>query len=235
MNEILRKMIVVSISVLILAILVAGSVVANPRLRGSRSDVYWTWDPDTPTGKSVLVRTNKGIAARYRPSGLTPGNAVTGWAIVFNQPQNCLPEPFDCGPDDMFHPDYPGQQGPAEGDFLITRGHVIDANGEGYLSGVIRVNDNSGSGLAEVICPETLDCTGGLTNPKGALFVLATHDHGPALTGQDLQDQISSFLGGCIGPFNGDDFGFAMSSNDIPDEDHECSTTQVSAHIPRGN
>lgn len=171
---------------------------------------------------------------RFRPNGLTPGNAVTGWAIVFNKPELCEPEPFDCDPTDMFHPDYPGQQGPAEGDFLLTRGHVVRRNGEGYFSGYIKANDNSTSGLAEVICPDAEDgCTGGLTNVDGALIIAASHDHGPALSGAALKEQLTTFLGDCQEGFLGDGFGFALSEDDIPSEPGYCSTIQVSPHMPQ--
>lgn len=195
------------------------------------SDVMFTWD-STPVGSSTLIRTATGVSATYETEDMTPGNAVTGWYIVFNHPELCEPQPFDCDPTDMFHPDYPGAQGPAEGDFLLLSGHVIGEDGQGNFEGTLAAGDASTSGLAEVICPETLDCTKGLTNPQGALIVLAAHDHGPAQTGAELEAQLNSFLGGCVGPFNGDDFGFAMSADDLPDNDGECSTIQVSPHMP---
>lgn len=195
------------------------------------SDVMFTWDSES-VGESTLVRSDDLVHAAYETDGMTPGNAVTGWYIIFNKPELCEPSPFDCDPTDMFHPDYPGEQGPAEGDFLLLSGHVIDEAGKGMFEGSLAIGDASTSGLAEVICPETLDCTAGLTNAEGALIVLAAHDHGPALEGNELEAQLNTFLGGCVGNFNGDDFGFAVVAEDLPDAVGECSTIQVSPHMP---
>ncbi len=212
---------------LLIGLLVTGIVLAEGPAAHSTSDVYWSWGQQAP-GTSQVVRTANGVSASYHAGGLRPGNAVTGWWIVFNYPENCQPVAFDCGPDDMFNP-----AGGSGGDFLLLSGHVIDDSGSGGFAGHLQKGSNRASGLAEVICPETLDCTVGLTNPEGALIILAAHDHGPKQTGQVLKDQISSFLGGCVGPFNGDDFGFATGPGDIPDAAGECSTIQVSPHMPQ--
>jgi hypothetical protein len=58
---------------------------------------------------------------------------------------------------------------------------------------------------------------------------------GPALTGQALEAQISSFMGDCHNGSLGNAFGFATGPEDIPDEPHEagkCSTIQHSPHRP---
>lgn len=240
MNTKMNKPFAAAMLVVVLVLVLAGSVMAKPGAKVTRSDVYWTWDvgnPDNTAGNSMVIRMNKsrGVFISYRPTGLTPGNAVTGWAMVFNKPELCEPA-FDCDPTDMFHPEHVGEQGPAEGDFLLTTGQVVGKNGKASLSAFIEAGDNSGSGLAEVICPEAYEdgtgCTGGLTNVDGALIIAGTHDHGPAQSGQTLEEQISTFLGGCVGPFNGNDFGFAMEAADVPDADGECSTIQVSPHMP---
>jgi hypothetical protein len=50
------------------------------------------------------------------------------------------------------------------------------------------------------------------------------------LQGTLLQQQLSSYLGGC-GAFNGPD-GFATLPEHVPDVDGECSTIQFSHHSP---
>ena len=236
-----KKGFVLIVLVLSMILVLAGSAVAKPGAAVTRSDVFWSWDvgnPENTAGSSTLIRLNKGkgVYLIYRPTGLTPGNAITGWAMVFNKPELCEPEPFACDPTDMFHPDYPGQQGPAEGDFLLTRGHVIGQDGKGSFSAYIEAGDYSGSGLAEVICPEAYadgtGCTGGITNVEGALIIAGTHDHGPALSGEALEEQLNTYLGDCQEGFLGDGFGFALSEDDIPSEPGNCSTIQVSPHMP---
>lgn len=217
--------------ILIIALIVAGTVLASNQSQRSEASVYWSWDfesgnTDNPVGTSSLVRTSKGISGNYKTEGLRPGNAVTLWFIVFNYPEDCVAGPYLCSPYDL------GPEAAAKGDFLVASGNVIGASGMGEFGGYLSVGDTSGSGFAEVNCPDTWDCAPGLIDPDGALVVLATHDHGPQQTGQVLKEQISSFLGGCEGPFNGNEFGFATGFGDIPDEKGECSTMQFSPHMP---
>lgn len=219
--------------VLIVAMLFTGTALARGSAQKSKSLVLWSWDfmagnTDNPVGKSQLVRTDTGISGYYKTDVLTPDNAATLWFIVFNYPEECIAGPYECSPYDL------GPDAPAMGDFLLASGHVIDGNGRGKFDGYLAVGDTSGSGYAEVNCPDTNECAPGLIDPQGALIILAVHDHGPAQTGQVLEDQISSFLGGCVGDFNGNEFGFATGPEDIPDADGECSTIQFSPHMPAG-
>ncbi len=217
--------------VLLLALLFAGTALAKGAAQKSEAPVFWSWDfeygnTENPVGESRLVRTGSGISGKYKTDVLTPDNAATLWFIVFNYPEECIAGPYMCSPLDL------GPDAAAKGDFLLASGHVIGGNGRGNFGGHLNVGDTSGSGFAEVNCPDTWDCAPGLIDPDGALVVLAVHDHGPKQTGQTLVDQISSFLGGCVGPFNGNEFGFATGPGDIPDADGECSTIQFSPHPP---
>lgn len=120
---------------------------------------------------------------------------------------------------------------PAQGDFFLASGHVIGGSGKGNFGGHLNAGDTSRSGLAEMMggCE---NCTPGLINPEGALVVLATHDHGPALTDQALKEQISTFLGDCDAGFIGNQFGFA-EEGDLPiPAGGFCSTIQFSPHLP---
>ena len=155
---------------------------------------------------------------------------MTLWFIVFNNPEECVEGPYMCSPADL------GANRAAEGDFLLATGHVIGADGNATFGGHLNVGDVSGSGLAEIggCVPGFEGCGGpvGLNNPEGALVILAVHSHGPALHGQDLHSQISSYVGGCtvfIGTVPG---GFAAGPSEVPDDVGECSTIQISPHAP---
>jgi hypothetical protein len=214
--------------VLVFSLVAAGSLLAEEPAYQSESPVFWTWDFVAgnrldPVGSSKLVRTSNGISANFKTDALKTGNAVTLWFVVFNYPENCLAGPYKCSPLDM------GDTA-AKGDFLYASGHVL---GSGNFAGHLNAGDNSRSGLAENRGCQ--DCTPGLIEPESALVVLAIHDHGPALTGQALQAQISTFLGDCHNGSLGNMFGFATGPEDIPDEPHEagmCSTIQHSPHLP---
>ena len=223
-----KKNFVLVFVVLVFSLVTAGTLLAKGPPNHSKSPVFWTWDfisgnTDNPVGTSKLLRNNNGVSAQFRSDALTPGHAVTLWFVVFNYPEKCLAGPYKCSPLDMGDTE-------AKGDFLFASGHVL---GNGNFAGRLNAGDTSRSGLAEVRGCQ--DCTPGLIEPESALVILAIHDHGPALTGQALKAQISTFLGDCHNGSLGNMFGFATGPEDIPDELHEagmCSTIMHSPHRP---
>ena len=225
---ILGSVLVLGLAIIAISLLGVGPALAEKKEHKSTSDVFWTFESDdpaysNPNGTSTLSRTKNGISANYKTSGLTRGNAETLWFVVFNYPEECEDGPYQCSPLDFGDTD-------AQGDFFIASGHVIGADGKGNYGGHLNVGDVSGSGLAEMLGCQ--DCTPGLIEPESALVVSAIHDHGPALTGQALKEQISTFLGDCDKGFLGNEFGFATGPDDIPVEKGYCSTIQMSPHAP---
>ena len=235
-KRISKKSVVLVLGILVLGLVLVGAVIAQGQSDKSESPVYWSWDiGGDPAGVSNIVRTKNGISAEYETYGLTPGNAVTMWFIVFNNPEECSADGGGCSPDDFANP-------LVAGDFLVASGHVIGDSGEATFAGHLKVGDTSGSGLAEMICldghctpGEDPELTPGLIDPEGAMIIMGIHDHGPKLSGQVLKEQISSFLGGCDLPFIGDTNGFATGTDDLPNREGECSTIQFSPHPPKPN
>jgi hypothetical protein len=180
------------------------------------SPAYWFWDPVNAAGTSTLVRSENGVSFTYKTSSLPPGQVVTVWVVVFNNPSACATHP--CTFADMG----PGNPA-ARSDFLYGGGHVIGGSGTGNFGGHLRVGDASGSGLAEIGGPAL-----GLLNPMTAEIQLALHSHGPAVPGQVIKAQLTSFLGGCQ-QFLGPD-GIADGPEDMPVNVGECSTFQGSIH-----
>ena len=223
-----KKNLILGLVVLAFSLVAVGTLLAQGPSYRSESPVYWTWDfisknTDNPVGTSTLVRTSSGISANFKSDVLTPGHAATLWFVVFNYPEKCKAGPYKCSPLDMGDTE-------AKGDFLFASGHVV---GDGNFAGRLNAGDTSRSGLAEVRGCQ--DCTPGLIEPESALVILAIHDHGPALTGQELEGQISSFLGDCHNGSLGNKFGFATGPEDIPDAPDEagmCSTIHHSPHMP---
>lgn len=205
-------------TILGLAMGLAASTQAFAGSEKSTTDAFWIWDPTDIVGEATLVRTQSGISASWNSLGLTPGDAVTMWFVVFNNPAACATTP--CNSPDLFNPD-------VQGDFLVAGGHVIGASGMANFGGHLSVGDAAGSGHIEIGSGLAV----GLTNPFGAEVHLLLHSHGPALSGQTLKSQISSYLGGCTG-FNGNMFGVALGPGDVPDAVGECSTIQASVHMP---
>jgi hypothetical protein len=217
-----------SMSALVLAGLMAlslgiGSALAAPAAR-STENVTWLYDPSTPIGTSSLVRTDAGLSATFRSSGVPAGQAVTLWFIVFNNPSACA---ATCGLADLlFNLD-------AQGDFLVGGGNVVGGSGLVTIGGNLKVGDTTGSGFPEIgFDPERAI---GLTNPWGAQVSLLLHSHGPMVPGPTLASQISSFTGGCttfLGDLELPGSGLADGPEDVPNAVGECSTLQGSVHLP---
>lgn len=200
-----------------------GATLAAPAAR-STQPVVQTWD-GTQAGTSTLVRTDAGLSASFHSSGLPAGQAVTLWFVVFNNPSACG---GPCGLADLLDPTQA-----AEGDFLVGAGHVVGGSGVANFGAHLAVGDASGSGFLEIPLPDEMAI--GLTNPRAAQVGLLLHSHGPAVPGQVLASQISSFTGGCtvfLGDLELPGSGIADSADDVPDAVGECSTILASVHMP---
>lgn len=190
----------------------------------SKSPLFWTFPAESPAGMTKLVRTKNGLTGQVKTTGLMAGHAVTLWIMFYNSPENCGNyeggEQGVCTPLDV--------EDPATGfDFHYASGHIVNDK-KTTLSGHVRVGELSTSGWAEIGVPLATP----LTNPMGAQVILAVHSHGPAQRGRNLAAQMSSYTGGCVGPFLGDAAGFAQDAGDIPANEGECSTIQVAFHNP---
>lgn len=191
-------------------------VSAGEHRAATKEPVSWWWDDASTTGRSVLVRTDDGLHGVFSTSGLTPGDAVTLWYIIFNNPEACATSPCSV-PADVFNEE-------AGADFYWADGRIVNPAGKVTLTGPLAVGQTAYSGKVEVGIGDAVP----LTDPHGAEVVLAVHSHGPASTGDELAAQLSSFTGGCL-VFNGVD-GFATGPGDLPDAPGECSTLQRALH-----
>lgn len=185
------------------------------------SPVVWIWGEPTD-GTSRLVRRDSGLSASYHAVDLPPGQAVTMWFIVFNNPMACATSP--CSAADLFEND---PEGPAA-DFHWGGGTLVGGSGKANLGGHLAVGDASGSGLMEIGFPEFLSP---LTDPWNAEVHLVIHSHGPKQTGTDLKSQLNSFTGGCYLGVLGNVYGIAEGFGDIPAQEGECSSVQASIHF----
>ena len=146
------------------------------------SDVVSMADPTMVMGSSTLTRTGKAIAVDLHTSGLTAGDAVTIWWMVFNHPDACISgastpdDPNDprCGMADMANP-------AADLSVLYAAGHVVDEDGVADFGGKLAVDDADGAIMGS-----------GLHDAAGADVTLVVHDHGPAKPGQ-VDEQVHTF------------------------------------------
>lgn len=216
MSRSMRKAVMMLFAVGALVAATVAPVSATGHGAASKEPVSWWWDDGTTTGRSVLVRTDDGLRGVFTTSGLTPGDAVTLWFIVFNNPAACLTSPCSV-PADVFTEE-------AGADFYWGDGRIIGSTGRARFVGSLAVGQTAYSGKVEIGVGDAVP----LTSPHGAEVVLAVHSHGPASTGDELSAQLDSFTGGCL-VFNGVD-GFATGPADLPDAAGECATLQRSLH-----
>jgi hypothetical protein len=177
--------------------------------------------PDFATvGSSTIVRTRNGVNFRVTTSELDPGSAYTLWFVVFNNPAECgVP---GCTPDDIVNAD-------AEPDMMYAAGMVVGGSRTATFAGRMRVGNPSGSVNAPVGLPSF-----GLTDPFGAVIILAVHEHGPKLPAY-MPDMIQSLDGGCT------DAGVPAAGVSSPWNDHPgfgargpntCQTIQIAHYVP---
>ncbi len=100
----------------------------------------------------------------YAP-GTQPGSpeVFSGWAIVFNHPEECLDGPGNCFGPDLFNP--------AVGAGIYNfAGHPVGAGGDLVLTGHVRVGQTAGGPPGSTMAP--------LSNPAGAEIHMAIAPHG---------------------------------------------------------
>lgn len=177
------------------------------------ADLFGSLPPE-PVGSSRLTRTDRGASATLETTSLTPGDAVTLWWVVFNDPNGCqagIPNVSRCGPDDA----HAGRGGVS---LMHAAGRIVDEGGTAEYGAHARVGDRSRA-LAGP----------GLVNPRGAEVILVLKSHGQKIP-HLVSDQLRTFAGGCT------DQSDAPPST--PPEllgepgPNDCAEIQVSVHSP---
>lgn len=141
-------------------------------------------------GTSTITRTMGGVSIVNHTTGLTPGDAVTNWFVVFNNPEACI-VPGECSDADVLafigslmagEPD-----NPVGIDVLFATGHVVNGDRTSFAAH-LAVGDTSGS----LFGPFSV----GLQDPFEAEVHSIVRTHGPAIPGI-VNDQIRTVDGGC--------------------------------------
>ncbi|MHA1553471.1 MAG: hypothetical protein ACTSU0_03570, partial [Alphaproteobacteria bacterium] len=81
--------------------------------------------------EAALMRMDHGVSVTLDTVGLTAGDAVTMWWVIFNEPQNC--SDGECGENDVFNLD-------ADGKFILNDDGSPPFNGAGHEAAQISVN-----------------------------------------------------------------------------------------------
>jgi hypothetical protein len=151
-------------------------------------------------GEAFINREEGRLTIQGSSTVLPAGDAFTVWWILFNNPDNCSgrdsPNPITsqlCGGDD-FSEEQIIRAGTA---FGFCSGFVVDdGGGDGNGFGNFGCTRTVDQGDFEQNDPTTI-MEGGLTNPLGAEVHIILRTHGPALTGELEDEQLTLFNGGC--------------------------------------
>lgn len=148
----------------------------------SQSSDVCLWNTDcNAVGSSTLKRNASGATLNLHTSGLTHGDAVTVWAVIFNDPSACSD---GCGEDDL--PPFNVNANPdVMASVLRVAGHVIGASGQGNFGGRIKVGDTSEAFFGP-----------GLVYAGSAEIHAVVRTHGPAIPGL-VDEQLHTIGGGC--------------------------------------
>ena len=141
-----------------------------------------------PNDGASLSRNSDGVFATISTSGLTPGNVVTLWWAIFNNPELCAVP--GCGPSDLNNP-------AVNGSAQYGGGYVVGANGRADFSGYLAEGDNTGFAILPPF-PNMPNPSPGIVDSKTAVIHVVIRNHGPASADPAvLAAQLTTFLGGC--------------------------------------
>ena len=154
----------------------------HPRIT-TRSVVSAADGSVVPSAGSILFRHREGVFFTFSTSHLPPGDAVTLWLAVFNNPEFCATSP--CSPADFANPD-------VNGTLFNTGGRVIGPDGAAVYGAFRGIGDLSGA-------RPNFGTGNGLVKPTSAEIHLVARTHGPAnlMDPTVLEQQLTMFFGGC--------------------------------------
>ena len=163
------------------ATVVAAPVQAAPATHQTSNVALFMTPTLVPGASATLVRNDNGVGMSLHTSGLTPGDAVTVWWVIFNKPQYCTHGMFGakCGIGDLL---VFGGDPRVESSLLYAAGHVIGGDGVGDYGAYLREGE---------LTRDTLFGPG-IENSRTADVHLVVHDHGPAQPGI-VNEEIHSF------------------------------------------
>lgn len=157
-------------------------------------------------GSSSLVRTDRGVSVTLETTALTPGDVVTMWWVVFNNPGACtsgITGLSMCGPLDE-------QNAAAQPSILPAAGRIVDDGGTAEYGAHMKVGDTSGALLGS-----------GLLDAHQAEVILVLRSHGPKIP-ELVSEMLRTFGAGCKN---------APPGTGTPGP-NDCGEVQVSVHTP---
>ena len=193
------KILVSSIFASVIVLLVLSApLLAQDTMKSDTTPVHlWSDGSEIKDTASTLTRYDNGVSMTLHTSGLTPGDVVTAWWVVFNKPENCSDN--DCGDNDLFMFDASGNMVITNGDQVLNQPQINAAQAS-ILSATANVIPDSGEGHFAAWLG-TGEMTGvvfgsGLQDPDHAAIFIVLRSHGP-VQADALDKQMTDQWGGC--------------------------------------
>ena len=211
----MRKLIVIAaMATLFAAVAVPASASHSAAIRSS-TDMYLILD-ESDVGDVRIVRTEQGLGTKTRISGLTPGNAITLWWVIFNEPENCVTA-YECNVIDVIGPAFGGNADGSKVSVPYATGGVVADDGTLKLRARQPLGPADGSANTYFGDPDY-----GLLDPLHAEVHLVVRDHGPLIPGLE-HEQLTTFAGGCDPAVNPLDGLWLDEIGTFPDAPGECN------------
>lgn len=174
------KKVIFILSFLLLSVLTTATVTAD-QSNHYRSDLYTFTLKHIHGTHADLLTKEAGVRMNIRTTELTPGDAVTVWWVVFNNPAACsngIPDLTNCGEPDLFVPE-------VQGEVVYADGRVVGRNGRTHFAATLTAGGVPNGWFGN-----------GLINPTGAEIHLVVRTHGQAIPGR-VHEMTTTFAGGC--------------------------------------
>jgi hypothetical protein len=141
------------------------------------------------SGEATLTRTADGLSVEGSADELNVDESFTLTWVIFNNREACL---------NFETPDEETGRGCSSADLAPDQAELVEAS-FGYCDGFVPDANGQGSFDCErlVADGETGFELGGLTDPEDSEVHLFVRSHGPTLTGELADEQITTFNGGC--------------------------------------
>jgi hypothetical protein len=173
--------------VVLVSMFVCGSAVADTQ----EADVLWFVDASLTGGTSYLTRTADTILVTVDVRGLPPGDVVTLWWVVFNNPGSCM-DPGCSGAD--LNPDGIMAAQIAVGN---ATGNVVKSDGTLELGAILRegMNEDGHQVLFNAGPTGVSLLNAGGASQAEVHLVVQLHGHGRG--GKELRAQLAEFEANC--------------------------------------
>lgn len=187
MNNKQIRYLIFSLAVLFVAVGLFSIPSVNADSSKHTTSNVFKFDPFPIHGEQVegaqaqLVTNEAGATMQIQTAELIPGDAVTVWWVIFNNPSACAGYPDEaCTLGDLL-----GNTAAVGGEVTYAAGHVIGESGMGNFAGHLSVGHTSQEWFGT-----------GFTNPTGAEIHLVVHTHGQVIP-ELADDMVRTFRGGC--------------------------------------